>query len=342
MSIAEGAATAEAAVGKLEELRVSAIRPSQWNPRQSFDKAGLEELVASIRQHGVIEPIVVRHADGWLTEAPETGKQYEIVCGERRWRAAQAAGLETIPAIVRTDLDIDEQKARLLMLTENLLRHDLDPIEEAAAGRVSSKQLETCDHYALDALGNDCRRMHELGEETIAAECRGKCEHFREPELCLNAECYRAKVKAKQEAAREALQENPPTGGVYTTDQLKGVNYRWLNPAPVGCRADCEKRAVLTAAGGQHPICVDGECYNRLEAEDRKRAEDAAKQKIREQMAALQTEMDTTKVLPRVVAIVAQYALNYAPEKPVAAAFKRLGVNATHEKFYARLTAGRA
>ena len=101
------------------ELPVVKIEPREDQPRRRFDEDALEELAESIRQHGLIQPITVR---------PEENGYYQIIAGERRWRAARLAGLETIPVHVLT---VDEQKAMEMALVENLQREDLNPIEEA-------------------------------------------------------------------------------------------------------------------------------------------------------------------------------------------------------------------
>ncbi|WP_139820825.1 ParB/RepB/Spo0J family partition protein [Krasilnikoviella flava] len=110
---------------RFAELPVEAIRPNTWQPRSVFDDGELDELVASIAEIGVLQPIVVRPD---LSE-PD---RYELIMGERRWRATQAAGLETIPAIVRETDDSDMLRDALL---ENLHRAALNPLEEAAAYR---------------------------------------------------------------------------------------------------------------------------------------------------------------------------------------------------------------
>jgi ParB family chromosome partitioning protein len=100
-------------------IAVDQIRPSREQVRSRFDAEPLGELAESIRLHGVLQPILVRR----LTDG------YELIAGERRWRAARLAGLETVPAVVRADTGSDEQL--VLGLIENLQRTDLDPIEEA-------------------------------------------------------------------------------------------------------------------------------------------------------------------------------------------------------------------
>ncbi|HLN61894.1 MAG TPA: ParB/RepB/Spo0J family partition protein [Symbiobacteriaceae bacterium] len=120
-----GALIPEVDVGEREkenivELEIKAVEPNPRQPRRFFDEAKLEELAASIREHGVVQPIVVRPRGG----------RYEIVAGERRWRASQIAGLTKVPALVR---DFSEAETMEIALIENLQREDLNPMEEAEA-----------------------------------------------------------------------------------------------------------------------------------------------------------------------------------------------------------------
>jgi ParB family chromosome partitioning protein len=118
------AAVAAAAPGKaLLQLSIESVERNPDQPRKRFDEARLEELAASIREHGVVEPILVRRE----------GTKYRIVAGERRWRAAQRAGLHEVPAILREATD---RQAFELALVENLQRADLNAIEEAEAFEV--------------------------------------------------------------------------------------------------------------------------------------------------------------------------------------------------------------
>jgi ParB family chromosome partitioning protein len=108
----------------LQELEVGAIAPNPRQPRTRLDEAALEELAASIRQHGLLQPVVV-------TRAEQEGR-YLLVAGERRWRAAQRAGLQHLPAIVKEAAPLDRLE---LALVENIQREDLSPLELAAAYR---------------------------------------------------------------------------------------------------------------------------------------------------------------------------------------------------------------
>lgn len=112
----------------LKSLPISSIAPLPDQPRTHFDEGALEELAESIRTRGVIQPIIVR---------PRENGRYQLVAGERRWRAAQKAQLHEIPAIVR---DLDEREVMALALIENLQREDLNPVEEGRAYRRLAEQ----------------------------------------------------------------------------------------------------------------------------------------------------------------------------------------------------------
>jgi ParB family chromosome partitioning protein len=111
------------------QVPVDRLKPNRFQPRSFFDEAGLEELAESIRAQGVIQPIVAVPDDG----APGRIDRYTIVAGERRWRAAQRAGLTEVPVVVRTVSG--DQELLELALVENLQRADLNPVEEAQAYR---------------------------------------------------------------------------------------------------------------------------------------------------------------------------------------------------------------
>ncbi|HEV2769358.1 MAG TPA: ParB/RepB/Spo0J family partition protein [Solirubrobacteraceae bacterium] len=106
---------------ELRQLAVELIAPNPRQPRRHFDEAALQALAGSLTERGVLQPLLVR---------PVPGGRYELVAGERRWRAAQLAGLETIPALVR---ERDDAQALEIALIENMAREDLNPVEEARA-----------------------------------------------------------------------------------------------------------------------------------------------------------------------------------------------------------------
>jgi ParB family chromosome partitioning protein len=117
----EAAVEAPAGRAGVEEVPIELIRRNADQPRRAFPDEELDELAASIREKGVIQPILVR-------ALPETDGEYQIVAGERRWRAAQRAGLRTIPVLIR---ELDDLQVMEIALIENVQRADLNPIEEA-------------------------------------------------------------------------------------------------------------------------------------------------------------------------------------------------------------------
>ncbi|MDQ0925726.1 ParB family chromosome partitioning protein [Pseudarthrobacter sp. W1I19] len=129
---------------RFAEIRVTDIHPNRKQPRSVFDEDDMAELVHSVREIGVLQPIVVRNS----TEPG--GEPFELVMGERRWRAVQAAGLETIPAIVRDTTDDDLLRDALL---ENLHRSQLNPLEEAAAYQQLLEDFGTTHEQLADRIG---------------------------------------------------------------------------------------------------------------------------------------------------------------------------------------------
>ena len=103
------------------KISISSILPNKYQPRKKFDKNSLEELTASIRERGIIQPIIVRASE-------DSNDKYELIAGERRWQAAQNAGLHEVPAVI---LNVDNLKSLEFAIVENVQRKDLNPIEEA-------------------------------------------------------------------------------------------------------------------------------------------------------------------------------------------------------------------
>ena len=123
------------------EVAVDRITPSAFQPRRTFDEAKIEELAASIRNQGIIQPLVVR---------PHGGDGFELIAGERRWRAAMKAGLTRVPVVVR---EASDHEALQLALVENLQREDLNPIEEAAGYRRLQEEFHWSQEETADKVG---------------------------------------------------------------------------------------------------------------------------------------------------------------------------------------------
>ncbi|GAP64311.1 chromosome partitioning protein, ParB family [Ardenticatena maritima] len=121
----EQSATPPPNAGNVREVPINSILPNPYQPRSHIDPAALEELAASIREHGLIQPLVVTQI-----EEGAVGERFQLIAGERRWRAAKAAGLETVPVVIK---EASEQQMLEWALIENIQRADLNPIEEALA-----------------------------------------------------------------------------------------------------------------------------------------------------------------------------------------------------------------
>lgn len=141
-------ATAVETAAEIVEYNIGDIKPNPLQPRRSFDEQDLEELKASISEHGVLQPIMLRLEPG-------SSDRYQIVAGERRWRAAKMAGLKTIPAWVR---DVDELQILELGIIENVQRTDLNPIEEAEAYGALMKRFGRTQDSLAQKIGKS--RVH--------------------------------------------------------------------------------------------------------------------------------------------------------------------------------------
>ena len=155
-----GEDVAEAAAGDdLRALPVDRVTPGKYQPRRVFDEEKLAELAASIKAQGLIQPIVVR---------PSGVGRYEIIAGERRWRAAQLAGLTEIPAVVR---EVADPEVAAMTLIENIQREDLSPLEEAHALRRLIEEFQHTHQQVADAIGrsraavSNLLRLLDLPEE---------------------------------------------------------------------------------------------------------------------------------------------------------------------------------
>ncbi len=124
----------------LVEIDIDRIHRGKYQPRQTFDQQSLEELADSIRSQGIVQPVVVR---------PE-GNHFELVAGERRWRAAQLAGLQQVPAVIR---ELDAKSAAAIALIENIQREDLNPLEEAQAFLRLIEEFDLTHQQVADSVG---------------------------------------------------------------------------------------------------------------------------------------------------------------------------------------------
>lgn len=146
----DGDSNPNATGGALQNLKTSVLQPGKYQPRTSMDKEPLAELAESIKTRGVMQPILVRQI---------SGGNYEIIAGERRWRAAQVAGLQEVPALIQ---EVDDDAALAMSLIENIQREDLNPLEEALGIQRLIKEFGMTHQAAGEALGSSRSAISNL------------------------------------------------------------------------------------------------------------------------------------------------------------------------------------
>ncbi len=168
---AAGRGAGALAAGGLREIPVDLVERNPYQPRTRIEERGLEELAASIAARGMVQPVLVRPC--------ADGRRFELIAGERRWRAAQRAGLAVIPALVR---EASDEEAAAIALIENVQREDLNPIEEAEALRRLVEEFGLTHQRVAEAVGrsraavSNLLRLLELGPEARAALEGGEIE----------------------------------------------------------------------------------------------------------------------------------------------------------------------
>jgi ParB family chromosome partitioning protein len=198
-TVSEDKPVASTASSGLRELAVDLISRSPYQPRNNFNEEALQELADSIRAQGVVQPVVVR---------PAAGKpgHYELIAGERRWRAAQLAGLHEVPAVIR---EVDDQAAMAMALIENIQRQQLNPIEEAVALNRLIDEFGLTHEQTAEAVGrsraavsNTLRLLNlEEGVKALLSEGQLEMGHAR----ALLALSGGAQFKAAREVANKGL-----------------------------------------------------------------------------------------------------------------------------------------
>ena len=155
---------------ELQQLPIDLLQRGKYQPRRDMDPQALEELAQSIRRQGLMQPVVVRPLDG---------ERYEIIAGERRWRACQLAGLERIPALVR---EVGDEAAIAMALIENIQRENLNPIEEASALQRLQQEFQLTQQQVAEAVGKsrvsvaNLLRLMALPEEVKTLLAHGDLE----------------------------------------------------------------------------------------------------------------------------------------------------------------------
>lgn len=205
----------DADAGRIVNIPVASITPNPDQPRTYFDPEALHDLTTSVRERGVLAPIIVRR--------PEHGDGFVLVAGERRWRAATAAGLPKIPALIRQKEDPAE-----IALIENLQREDLNPIEEAESLKRLKDRRTLSDKTLARIIGksrqaiNDSLLLTRL-PEAIKAECRTSGNYPKSLLLSL--------VRAPNSEAQLALWHQIKTG-IVTVRQARNASKQSTRPGP--------------------------------------------------------------------------------------------------------------
>lgn len=233
--------------GDQREIAVDRLQPGAHQPRRHFDEEALAELASSIASQGVVQPIVVRAIGA---------DRYEIVAGERRWRAAQRAGLQSIPAVVRT---LDDRGAMAVALVENIQRADLNPLEEAQALKRLLDECKLTHEQVAEAVGRsragvtNLLRLMELNEDvqTLVRESRLSLGHAK---VLLGVEGPRqsslAKLVADQQMSVRQAEALVHAQGKTRADK----------PAPDSATADVQSR-LQTSIG--LPVSVQRDAKGR-------------------------------------------------------------------------------
>ena len=159
--------TREDVDGELKHLPIEFLQRGRYQPRRDMDPQALEDLANSIKAQGVMQPIVVRPIAG--------PNQYEIIAGERRWRASQLAGLDKVPCVIRS---VSDEAAIAMALIENIQREDLNPIEEAAALQRFQDEFELTHQQVAEAVGKSRTTVTNLLRlMSLSAEAKKLLEH---------------------------------------------------------------------------------------------------------------------------------------------------------------------
>jgi ParB family chromosome partitioning protein len=226
--------TANEEAGELRELPVGLIKPNPGQPRTTFDAEALAALAASIETSGIVQPLLVRPlADG----------SYELVAGERRWRAAQQAGLEKVPAVVREQAEAERLQAALI---ENMVREDLNPVEEARACAALVEDLGLTKEDLARRVGrsrpavSNLIRLLELPDETLELLVGGELSEGHGKAL-LGARGNDVRRRLSRDAVRGGWSVRETENRVRLAGQPKARPRR----API----DPEQAAALEAAG---------------------------------------------------------------------------------------------
>ena len=212
----------------LREIPIELVRSNTLNPRRMFNEEDLDDLVRSVSEKGILQPVVVRPVDG--------GENFQIVAGERRWRAAQKAGLHEIPALVR---ELSDKEVLEIALIENVQRADLNPVEEAQGYQQLIDQFDYTQLQLAESIGKsrshiaNTLRLMALPASVLEALQTGKLTagHARALIATENPQSLAQKIIALGLSVRqaEALARDPPPLGSVGCDALHGSTSNGMN-----------------------------------------------------------------------------------------------------------------
>lgn len=250
-------------------LKLSEIEPNREQPRKRFDEEALTQLAESIRIHGVIQPLLVR---------PAAGGTYQLVAGERRWRAARMAGLTEVPAVIK---ELSEQEAMELALIENLQREDLNPIEEAlgyqelmdaygftqeqVAKRVGKSRSAVANALRLISLPEEIRPMLEDGSLS-AGHARALLSLDDPKEMTeLASAAVKNGYSVREMEKRTRAKKQPAQKREKTVEPLFGRD-SYYDEMEIALRDTLHRKVKITVDGDKGTIQID--FYNKEELRD--------------------------------------------------------------------------
>ena len=226
-------------------LRLSEIEPNRNQPRANFDEDALSELADSIAKHGLIQPIVVR---------PTSGGMYQIVAGERRWRACRMAGLSEVPVVIK---ELDDQKYYEVALIENLQREDLNAVEEAQGYKtlidvycLTQEQVAESVGKSRSAVTNALRLLN-LNKDALEALKNGRITagHARAILAAENDETATAMLKAAMEGASvrelEAMTKSKPK----TAKKSSAAKNKFYSEVEISLKNELGRKVEIKAKG---------------------------------------------------------------------------------------------
>ena len=246
--------------GGVSNIRISLVDPKSDQPRKYFDKEALEELSASIKEHGLLQPILVREG---------SEGRYQIIAGERRFRASKLAGLDEIPAII---LDKDDRAAAEIALIENIQREDLNPLEEALAYRSLAEEYGMTQEELSDKVGKsrsavaNSMRLLLLPDEVLtmvaardisAGHARTLLGLKRREDMIVLAEAVAAEdmsVRALEEAVKRMNKALTAKPKVETEEEEPVVDY--IREMELKIQRELGRRAEIKAKGRKKTLTL--------------------------------------------------------------------------------------